>query len=62
MIEEIISEGPTVEDAVDVALEELGVQQDAIEFEVLSQPTASAPARVRVVLRPEAIETMDDDE
>jgi spoIIIJ-associated protein len=62
MTDEIISEGPTVEDAVDVALEELGVQQDAIEFEVLNQPTASAPARVRVVLRPEAIGDDEDDE
>lgn len=62
MTEEIISEGPTVADAVDVALEELGVQQDAIDFEVLSQPTASSPARVRVVLRPEAIEDDEEDE
>lgn len=35
---ECTKEAPTVEEAVDAALEELGVQQDAVEFEVLEEP------------------------
>jgi len=52
---ECTTEAATVEDAVDAALEELGVQQDAVEYEVLDEPGkglfgmgASKPARVRV--------------
>lgn len=36
---ECIKEALTVEEAVDAALEELGVQQDAVDFEVLEEPT-----------------------
>lgn len=35
---ECITEAGTVEEAVDAALEELGVQQDAVEYEVLQEP------------------------
>ena len=37
MRRETIAEGATVEDALDAALTELGVQQDAVEFEVVEQ-------------------------
>lgn len=52
---ECTTEAGTVEEAVDAALEELGVQQDAVEYEVLEEPGkglfgmgATKPARVRV--------------
>lgn len=57
MIDQITMEGPTVAEALDAALEEMGVQQDAVDFEILSEPTkglfggAGKPARVRVWLR-----------
>lgn len=35
---ECIKEAPTVAEAVDAALEELGVQQDAVGYEVLEEP------------------------
>lgn len=63
MIDEVITEGPSVEDALDVALEQMGVQQDAVDFEVLVEPSrglfksASTTARVRVWLRPDALPT-----
>jgi len=38
MEREIITEAPSVEEAVDAALESLGVQQDAVEYEVLEEP------------------------
>ncbi len=38
MSEEITREAPTVEEAIDAALEELGIQADAAEFEVLENP------------------------
>lgn len=37
MNKECVVEGPSIEEAVDAALEELGVQQDAVKFEVLEQ-------------------------
>lgn len=58
MIDEVTVEGPSVEEAIDAALEQMGVQQDAVEFEVLSEAGrglfkgGSAPARVRVWLKP----------
>jgi spoIIIJ-associated protein len=53
MSEEIIKVAPSVEEAVDAALEELGVQADAAEFEVLEQPGhGAAEAKVRVWLKP----------
>lgn len=66
MNKECIKEAPTVEEAVDAALEELGVQQDAVEFEVLQEPGrkmfgmgGDRPAKVRVWVRPEQIETLE---
>jgi spoIIIJ-associated protein len=57
MKNEIIKEGPSVEEAIDLALEELGVQQDVVQFEVLEDPTkrlfgrSDKPARVKVWLK-----------
>lgn len=57
MIDQVTMEGPTVAEALDAALEEMGVQQDAVEYEVLSEPArglfggAGKLARVRVWLR-----------
>jgi len=55
MNRECITTGPTVEDAVDAALEQLGVQQVAVEYEVLEEPSkkvfgmgSSREAKVRV--------------
>ncbi len=61
MIDETTMEGPTVEEALDAALEEMGVQQDAVEYEILAEPgkglfgAGSKPARVRVWLKPGAL-------
>jgi spoIIIJ-associated protein len=57
MEREMIKEAPTVEEALDAALEEMGVQQDAVEFEVMEEPGkrlfgADRLARVRVWLKP----------
>lgn len=68
MIDETIMEGPTVEEALDAALDEMGVQQDAIEYEVLSEPGAglfggrAKAARVRVWLKPGVIAAHISDE
>jgi len=55
MDQECVTQAPTVEEAVDAALEQLGVQQDAVEYEVLDEPGkkvfgmgSSKEARVRV--------------
>jgi spoIIIJ-associated protein len=63
MERELIKEAPTVEEAIDAALEEMGVQQDAVEYEVLEEPTkrlfgAGEQARVRVWLKRSFIEEM----
>jgi spoIIIJ-associated protein len=69
MLTEITKEGPTFEEALDAALEELGVQQDAVDYEVLEDGGrrlfgAARPAVVRVWLKgstgPE-VEAVDDD-
>jgi spoIIIJ-associated protein len=64
---ECITEAPTVEEAVDAALEELGVQQDAVEYEVLQEPGrkmfgmgSEKPARVRVWVKPERVEALEE--
>lgn len=72
MNNECITEGPTVEEAVDAALEQLGVQQDAVEYEVLEEPSkkvfgmgSARDARVRVWVKPEvaqALEAAETDE
>jgi spoIIIJ-associated protein len=62
MTDEIIKVAPTVEEAIDSALEELGVQADAAQFEVLEDPPGG-PAKVRVWLRDiEAGAAADEDE
>lgn len=55
---ECVKEAPTIAEAVDAALEELGVQQDAVEYEVLQEPShklfglaTGRDAKVRVWLR-----------
>jgi spoIIIJ-associated protein len=60
---EITKEAPTVEEAVDAALEELGVQADAAQFEILDEPShgifgSSKPAKVRVWLKPGVAEEL----
>lgn len=68
MINETVMEGPSVEEALDAALEEMGVQQDAVEYEVLDQPGkglfggAGKMARVRVWLKAGALASVDADE
>jgi spoIIIJ-associated protein len=57
MSTECVKEAATVEEAVDAALEELGVQQDAVEYEVEQEPSkklfgADKLARVRVWVKP----------
>ncbi len=57
MIREIEMEAASIADAIDAALEEMGVQQDAVDYEVLEEPGrgllggAGKRARVRVWLR-----------
>lgn len=64
---EIVKSAATVEEAVDAALEELGVQADAAEFEVIEEPSkglfgGSRPASVRVWLKPDVIEELAADD
>ena len=60
MEKECITEAPSVAEAVDAALEQLGVQQDAVRYEVLEEPShkifgmgSEKSARVRVWLKDE---------
>jgi len=61
MIEEVTVEGPSVAEAIDSALEQMGVQQDAVEYEVLAEPGrglfggGGRAAKVRVWLRADAL-------
>lgn len=66
MKHEVVTEGPSVEDAIDAALEELGVQQDAVSYEVLDEPGrkmfglgSEKPARVRVWLKPDFLADLE---
>lgn len=66
MNQEVITEAPTVEEAVDAALEQLGVQQDAVGFEVLDEPSrkvfgmgSAKPARVRVWVKEEFLKELE---
>lgn len=63
MHKETVKEAATVEEAIDAALEELGVQADAAEFEVLEQGGrgmfGSKPAKVRVWLKESFVSEMD---
>jgi spoIIIJ-associated protein len=65
---ETTGEGPTVEDALDAALAELGVQQDVVEYEVIDEPAQArglfgrsdeTPARVRVKIREEFVAELE---
>lgn len=67
MERECIKEAPTVAEAVDAALEELGVQQDAVGYEVLEEPGrkmfgigADRGAKVRVWVKDEYIAELED--
>ena len=57
MIREITTVGPSVAEAIDAALDEMGVQQDAVEYEVVSEgdegvgPTGGSVS-VRVWIKP----------
>jgi spoIIIJ-associated protein len=57
MIRETTTQGPSVAEALDAALEEMGVQQDAVEYEVLVEPgrgflgASGRAAQVRVWLK-----------
>jgi spoIIIJ-associated protein len=66
MADEIIKEAPSVEEAVDSALDELGIQADAAEYEVLEQSGPGGVARVRVWVKagclPEDDTAVVDDE
>ncbi len=66
MKRETIGEGASVADALDAALEELGVQQDAVEYEVLDEPGrrflgigADREARVKVWLKGEFVSEIE---
>jgi spoIIIJ-associated protein len=62
MTDGIVKTAPTVEEAIDSALEELGVQADAAQFEVL-EDSPGGPAKVRVWLRDvEAGAAADEDD
>jgi spoIIIJ-associated protein len=64
---ESIGEGPSVAEALDAALEDLGVQQDAVEYEVLDEPGrkllglgAEKPARVKAWLKDEPASDIEE--
>jgi spoIIIJ-associated protein len=65
MDRECTKEAPTVAEAVDAALEELGVQQDAVAYEILEEPGkkifgigSERAARVRVWVKEDYLEGM----
>ena len=69
MLRETITEAPSVEEALDAALEELGVQQDAVQYEVLEGGGkgvfgfgADKSARLKVWLRSDFVAPGTDDE
>ncbi len=67
MIKETIVEGPSVPEALDAALEEMGVQQDAVEYEVLEGGGkglfgSAKTAKVRVWLKAGYVAPSADDE
>lgn len=65
MLRECTMEAATVEEAVDAALEELGVQQDAVDYEVLSEPgrklfgRGDKGARVRVWVKASVVAELE---
>lgn len=69
MNRECVTQAPSVEEAVDAALEQLGVQQDGVEYEVLEEPgkgmfgMGARDAKVRVWVKPDYLveEAPEDD-
>lgn len=61
MVESVEATGRTVEEAIENALDELGLERDEVTIEVLAQVGQGRPARVRVTPL-EGIEYEDDDE
>lgn len=66
MKRETTAEGGSVAEALDLALEELGVQQDAVEYEVVEEGGkrlfglgSEKPTRVRVWLKKQFVDEMD---
>lgn len=66
MEREITTEAATIEEAVDEALDQLGVQQDAVEYEVLEEPGrklfglgSEKSARVRVWVKAEYLREIE---
>ncbi len=67
MEREVTTEAPTVAEAVDIALEELGVQQDAVSYEVLEEPGrklfgvgGERAAKVRVWIKDEYLRELEE--
>jgi len=67
MERECTTEAQTIEEAVDAALEQLGVQQDAVEYEVLDEPGrkmfgmgGERLARVRVWVKPDYLASLQE--
>jgi spoIIIJ-associated protein len=61
VVESVEATGRTVEEAIENALDELGLERDEVTIEVLAQVGQGRPARVRVTPL-EGIEYEDDDE
>lgn len=64
---EIVKEAPSVEEAVDAALEELGVQADAAEYEIIEEPSkglfgGAKPAVVKVWLKPAVVSELETED
>jgi spoIIIJ-associated protein len=51
--------GPTVDDAIDAALEQLDLDEDQVELEILSEGGGGEPARVRATPRAEAAASLE---
>lgn len=51
--------GPTVDDAIDAALEKLDLDEDQVELEILSEGGDGAPARVRATPRTEVAAALE---
>lgn len=68
MIRETVTEGPSVAEALDAALDEMGVQQDAVEYEILAEPgrgffgAGGRPAQVRVWLKEGTVAVSNHDD
>jgi spoIIIJ-associated protein len=52
--------GPTVDDAIDAALDQLGLDEDEVELEILSEGGPTAPALVRATPRAEVSPELDE--